>query len=132
MSKLKLGQKTEGGTIFWINEDHTSGLIMSDEHTNKLLDWDSATKLAKDYKNINGHAGWRLPTKEELNRIYKYVKDDMIKDNCSYWSSTQQSVLRAWVQSFRYGNQSLAYTVGNACFGVYLIREFKQQQGETK
>tara|TARA_Y100000389_G_scaffold80119_1_gene76847 strand:- start:362 stop:751 length:390 start_codon:yes stop_codon:yes gene_type:complete len=53
-------------------------------------------------------AGWRLPTKEELNEMYK--KRDVVGGfaNLSYWSSTGNGNGIAWFQLFNYGLQYYA------------------------
>ena len=49
--------------------------------------------------------GWRLPTKEELNEMYK--KRDVVGGfaNNYYWSSTEYANGIAWGQDFDDGNQ---------------------------
>ena len=49
--------------------------------------------------------GWRLPTKNELNEMYK--KRDVVGGfaNYLYWSSTEHDCSSAWLQSFGYGTQ---------------------------
>jgi len=50
-------------------------------------------------------AGWRLPTKDELNMIYKNREEVGGFANGSYWSSTETDFSNAWVQSFGNGYQ---------------------------
>ena len=57
---------------------------------------------------------WRLPTKEELNEIYKN-RDGGFADS-NYWSSTEADNGNAWLQSFgggyQYGtNKNYTYNV---------------------
>ena len=61
--------------------------------------------------------GWRLPTKHELNEMYK--KRDVVGGFASYlyWSSTEYDNYDAWIQSFFYGSQYL----GNK-FYYYSVR----------
>ena len=49
--------------------------------------------------------GWRLPTKEELNEMYK--KRDVVGGFASfnYWSSTEYDNYYAWAQDFYDGAQ---------------------------
>ena len=50
-------------------------------------------------------AGWRLPTKDELNMIYKNREEVGGFANGSYWSSTEGGNFFAWGQFFGNGNQ---------------------------
>ena len=55
--------------------------------------------------------GWRLPTKDELNELYKN-KDKIggfaTSTLSSYWSSTESGLRFAWLQYFSYGTQKSA------------------------
>lgn len=68
--------------------------------------------------NIDGKIGWRLPTKEELNEIYR-SDNDFKKD--WYWSSTENSGYFAWVQYMFNGNQYY-YSKG---FNGYYVRAIR-------
>ena len=63
--------------------------------------WDDA-KLYCLSLNVDGKTGWRLPTKAELNEIYK-SKNDFEK--FWYWSSTGNGGGYAWYQNFVNGYQ---------------------------
>ena len=63
-----------------------------------LFNWTEAKKACKDLGE-----GWRLPTKEELNEIYKN-RDGGFADS-NYWSSTEADNGNAWFQYFDSGNQ---------------------------
>ncbi|MCL2043481.1 MAG: FlgO family outer membrane protein [Treponema sp.] len=69
--------------------------------------------------NINGNTGWRLPTREELNRMYGTLKQHNLGNfaNGSYFSNASSSRNRVyghstinmnhvWIQNFESGNQS--------------------------
>ena len=58
-------------------------------------------------------AGWRLPTKDELNMIYKNREEVGGFANGSYWSSTEYDNGIAWIQGFYYGNQTNFLKDGN-------------------
>ena len=65
------------------------------------LDWDQANAAC----NALG-SGWRLPTKEELNEMYKN-KDAIGGFNRStYWSSSEYNDNRAWGECFGDGYQT--------------------------
>ncbi len=81
------------------------------------MNWDDAklacAKLGK---------GWRLPTKNELNVMYK--NKDRIGGfaNDYYWSSTEDDANDAWIQSFYFGYQY--YSNKYATFYVRAVRAF--------
>ncbi len=81
------------------------------------MNWDDAklacAKLGK---------GWRLPTKNELNVMYKNKnRIGGFSDN-SYWSSTEAVFNSAWFQSF-YGGTQVNLGKGDAVY-VRAIRTF--------
>ena len=65
--------------------------------------------------NIDGKTGWRLPTKEELNVIFKSDNDF---DTWYYWSATETDCGGAWIQSMYNGNQGY----GNKNYGEVCAR----------
>ena len=70
----------------------------------KYYNWDSAKNSA-----ISLGDGWRLPTKDELNEIYrnKDIIGEFIIGN--YWSSTETTTGESWTQNFVSGEQSPKY-----------------------
>ena len=86
------------------------------------LNWDDA-RLYCFFLNIDGKTGWRLPTKEELNKIYESDNDFV---GNGYWSSTEFNDDCAWAQYF--GNGAQGY--GNKGYGsdyVRAIRDLKDK-----
>ena len=63
--------------------------------------WDEA-RLYCFALEIDGKVGWRLPTKDELNEIYK-SDNDLV--GYVYWSSTEDNGNYAWLQYFSNGFQ---------------------------
>jgi len=51
-------------------------------------------------------AGWRLPTKEELNMLYENKEEIGGFANYYYWSSTENDFDNAWRQDFDNGDQN--------------------------
>jgi hypothetical protein len=69
--------------------------------TELRLSWDDAMLYCFSLE-IDGKVGWRLPTKDELNEIYK--SDNDFVGNV-YWSSTESDGYNAWDQNFNNGFQ---------------------------
>jgi hypothetical protein len=66
--------------------------------------------------NYGGFSDWFLPSKDELNSMYIYLKRRGLGDFSGdlYWSSSEPTNLNAWAQSFSDGSQTLAmkfYTI---------------------
>lgn len=63
-----------------------------------MMSWDDAKKACQSLGN-----GWRLPTKEELNTLYR--NRSMIGNfgTYYYWSATEKSNSDVWFQSFTDG-----------------------------
>ena len=74
---------------------------------------------------INGFKDWFLPCKEELDFMYKNLKQKGLGGfgNVWYWSSSQNSNGGAWVQYFSRGRQ-LSYRK-NYSLSVRAIRAFE-------
>lgn len=87
------------------------------------MNWEAATKACAELGD-----GWRLPTKDELNLIYKN-KDDIGGFSVSavlysdYWSSTEyNSSYGAWLQYFGNGLQDFNNKDGR--YNVRAVRTF--------
>ena len=66
----------------------------------KEMTWDDAKKACAA---LGG--GWRLPTKEELNELYKHQDEIGGFAAAYYWSSSEGSNDYAWIQFFGNGSQ---------------------------
>ena len=75
-----------------------NGLEVSDNLGN--MNWDEAKISCKKLGT-----GWRLPTKDELNMIYKNREEIGGFANLGYWSSTEDDSNDAWTQDFTSGLQ---------------------------
>ena len=80
------------------------------------MNWDKAKQACEDLG-----AGWRLPTKEELNFIYEN-KDEIGGIKGFYWSSTEGSGSLVWLQSFNSGLQN--YSSKHYEHNVRAVRAF--------
>jgi hypothetical protein len=123
---LELGsQGPSGGIAFYVDNSGLHGLEAkpADEGTvfgwttmGANLSWPEAMEAAKAYGS-----GWHLPTKDELNLLYKQQAVVGGFSNVFYWSSTED-VNNAWSQSFGSGNQSTESK--NSSFRVRAVRAF--------
>ena len=64
------------------------------------MDWEEAMKTAKSLGDE-----WRLPTKDELNLLFKNKAQIGGFSNSNYWSSNEENSKNAWRQSFASGDQ---------------------------
>ena len=65
------------------------------------LKWKDAKKACAELGE-----GWRLPTKDELNVLYKNKKKIGGFDGGEYWSSTEAEIYGVWGQYFDDGFQA--------------------------
>ena len=68
------------------------------------LNGNYAAKICDDLV-LGGHDDWLLPSKDELNELYK--KRNTVGGFASfyYWSSSEYSAFYAWIQNFYSGSQ---------------------------
>jgi hypothetical protein len=67
-----------------------------------IMDWSEAMKA---FENLGD--GWRLPTKDELNILYKNKNKSFqgLRYWNTYWSSTEFDNFNMWAQEFDNGRQ---------------------------
>jgi len=88
-----------GGIVYWTDASGQHGLI-ADDHDLGEMNWDDAMRACQ-----NKGAGWHLPTKDELDKLYK--KKDVVGGFASayYWSSSEYNSNLARSQGFGSGLQ---------------------------
>ena len=64
----------------------------------KTMIWNDAVKACTDLGN-----GWKLPTKDELNLMYRNKDKIGGFADSNYWSSTEYNIGYAWLQAFGSG-----------------------------
>lgn len=94
-----------------------------------------AAKACTDYRG-GGKSDWFLPSKDELNELYKtrerigitpdtfnnfHLSDDF-QSSDSFWSSSQGDSHSAWAQFFSDGSQNDAYNLHSIC--ICAVRAF--------
>lgn len=121
----------EQGMFLWGRSIRISGLSSSvgsgENNTriivNKLGTWNSGNYAAKvcDSLIINEFDDWFLPSKDELNLMYRYLYKRNIgnlEKYTYYWSSTEHAGTTSYCQLFSNGNQK--FELKNDLFGSKL------------
>ena len=151
--KLKIGQLHQGGVIFWLDATGKHGLVADTEDLSTGIKWgengvtgaadtaigtgksntqkivatfgtagDYAANLCKKSRR-GGFEDWFLPSKAELNAMYKIKGQIGGFSNTHYWSSSEYSTNIAWIQYFSSGSQSNGY-YKNSPWGVRAVWAF--------
>ena len=91
--------------------------VKTSDETN-IMTWHKAMKGFGD--------DWRLPTREELNLLYK--NRDVVGGftSNSYWSSSESGSFFAWYQNFNDGYQS--YSNKNTALPVRAVRAIEMEK----
>jgi len=89
------------------------GLEVSDNLGN--MNWDEAKIACKKLGT-----GWRLPTKDELDMIYKNREEIGGFASNYYWSSSEYGNTNAWIQLFSSGYQN--YSNKDTNYFVRVVR----------
>ncbi|MDR3355927.1 MAG: DUF1566 domain-containing protein [Spirochaetaceae bacterium] len=116
----KIGDTGPGGGIVFFAEGGTykevSGLL-------GRASWNEALTLARAYKG-GGYSDWHLPTRSELDFVYKNLRAKNIGGlgNDWYWSSSEYSNVSAWGQNFSDGKQYDYFK--NSALSVRAVRAF--------
>ncbi|MEP6677302.1 MAG: DUF1566 domain-containing protein [Ferruginibacter sp.] len=120
MGKLKIGDKHEGGIIFYLDETG-HGLIASPQDLSGTADWEEAMQYCDEYSN-DGVTGWRLPDTDELNLLFLQKENIGEYIKFSYWSSTVYADHFAWFQDFNTGTRDNDFK-DNTCY-VRAVKNF--------
>ncbi|MDR2718323.1 MAG: DUF1566 domain-containing protein [Treponema sp.] len=84
--------------------------------------------------DVNGYKDWFLPSKDELDLMYKNLKQKGLggfktvedtKNTEIYWSSSQYSNHYSWYQNFRNGFQNYGYTIYIGKFNTFTVRAIR-------
>ncbi len=88
-TELKIGQKYQGGIIFYLDNSGKHGKVCSESDIGRF-DWGSAIKKCQNL-NLNGYSDWYLPTMNDLKLLYtqKQIIPSLSRYEDSFWSSTE-------------------------------------------
>ncbi|MCL2804563.1 MAG: DUF1566 domain-containing protein [Treponema sp.] len=76
------------------------------EQLNQFRESQRAAQICASME-INGYKDWFLPSKDELDLLYKnIIQKERGESSGWYWSSSQTSNRDAWGQNFRDGRQA--------------------------
>jgi hypothetical protein len=95
-AQVNNGDKKDGGIVYWIDGAGSHGLIAYPK------DLDEANKACKELG-----AGWRLPTKDELDKLYQAKDLHIFSSYCAFQSSSESELNHDFVrlQSLSSGRQ---------------------------
>ncbi len=101
---MKVGDKKDGGTVYWVDGSGKHGLIVWPNDLG-IKKWDEADEACRKLG-----AGWRMPTKDELDKLYKAnVTLQVLSSYFFFHSSTEDSPGVVWRQSLSSGNVKTGY-----------------------
>ena len=96
-----------GGYV--IKTDGTNGVVVAMQDQGAYY-WVEAEAMVNDASKHDSNGAkfndWRLPTKDELNLIYKQKESIGGFSTYSYWSSTEYGSASVWDQNFNGGYQN--------------------------
>jgi hypothetical protein len=97
-TSIGTGQSNTAKIVKWLNSSYDS-----------YYGRDRAAQLCY-YLTEGGYRDWFLPSKDELNLMYKNLKVNGVGDfaDSGYWSSSEYATYGAWYQVFDDGNQDYA------------------------
>jgi len=119
-SELKIGQKHQGGIIFYLDSSGKHGKVCT-EFALGSGTWYWAMKKCKNL-NLNGFLDWYLPSIGELELIYNNKKliKGLENSEWGYWSSTEYDANNVYACIFSNGSTNDYYpkTGGGEVLGI--------------
>ena len=103
-SAVSIGQRYQGGIVFYVDESRQHGLIAATRDLPGEYDWQGAKDAGERFVD-GGFSDWYLPGKWELNELYKHKSAVGGFASGVYWSSTEYYANYAWYQHFGIGYQ---------------------------
>jgi Novel STAND NTPase 1/Protein of unknown function (DUF1566) len=108
--------------------DKATGLMWTRRDNGEDIDWNDANEYAKRLR-LGGHSDWRLPTIDELEKLYdpkggnRYnIRKPFRLSNWLVWSSTEKGSDSAWSFYFNGGRRSSFRMVGSLGYRALCVR----------
>ena len=125
-SDLFVGEKFQGGIIFYLDSSRKHGLVSALKDHNEWCQFEDAKKACATL-SLNGYSNWRLPTINELKELYKQknIAGNFIE--YMYWSSSPIDKNHNWSFYFGFKTEGGEVKDGhliNSRFRVRAIRDF--------
>lgn len=120
-SAVSIGQRYQGGIVFYVDEYRQHGLIAATRDLPGEYDWQGAKDAGERFVD-GGFSDWYLPGKWELNELYKHKSVVGGFAVYGYWSSTEDGAGNAWKQLFDSGIQFQGSKAGGS--RVRAVRAF--------
>ncbi len=106
---VKCGDKKDGGIVYWVDAGGKHGLIVW-ENDLGIKKWEESVEACKKLG-----PGWRMPAKDELDKLYKANMEMKILSSYFFFhSATESEPGVVWRQSLSSGNLKTGYKTGTA------------------
>jgi len=106
---VKQGDKKDGGIVYWVDGSGEHGLIVWEKDLG-IIKWEAAVEACQKLG-----AGWHMPTKDELDKLYTANLELKILSSYFFFhSSTEAEPGYVWRQSLRDGALKKGYRTGTA------------------
>ncbi|MBA3537447.1 MAG: DUF1566 domain-containing protein, partial [Tatlockia sp.] len=110
ITTYSMGDKALGGVVIYVNSAGNHGLIVSNFDQSVAITWWTAQDQISNPDNFDEegktYTNWRLPTKFELDLMYKNQEIIGNFEKTNYWSSTEEDSDTSWSQFFGSGEQN--------------------------
>ena len=116
-AQIKVGDKKDGGIVYWIDASGIHGLIADVKDLGKF-NWDAAVAACKKKGE-----GWRLPNKDELDKLYKNKQKLGGFTNGNYWGSADYEGI-TFPSPQNFGNGIQGKGDKNGVYSVRAVRSF--------
>jgi energy-coupling factor transporter ATP-binding protein EcfA2 len=127
LSKASIGTKYQGGIVFYYDKETGKGLLAAEKDFNTKYNWEDAREACEDYSvNVGGiiYDDWRLPTHDELDKLYAMRGIVGGFDFAPYWSSSMSEINNDYFLIIGFGNGSTTNGDRRYSFKVRAVRTF--------